>query len=239
MKTYDPTKPLFSIHIPKCAGSSLSQILKAWFKEEFLRHYYNEKLNKPPKKHNLYTGFFIKKLRPGLCIHGHFNNNRGNGIRTYYPEVDHQCITIIRDPFDHYLSTYFYVKREAQNQGGGAFRFGKKHPILENGWSLEDYIREGKKKSYILNFLPSDITPDNYQQVLENKFIYIGISERLQNSVDILARKLGFPSMTVPQTNVSDWNESVPDNAREEFEENNPLEVSIYRYVKNNWGNNL
>lgn len=173
MKNYNPKKPLFSIHIPKCAGASFSEILKAWFKKGFLRHYKNEKLNKPPEKYNFYTGFLLKKLKPNLCVHGHFNNNRGIGISDYYPEAE-QFITILRDPFDIHVSNYFYVKlSHEKNKSGGAFRSGKKHPIIENGWNLEDYLDKGSKKSYILNFLPSSITLDNYQKVLENQFIYI------------------------------------------------------------------
>jgi hypothetical protein len=66
----------------------------------------------------------------------------------------------------------------------------------------------------------------------------MGISERLQNSVDILARKLGYPPIVVPRSNISNWNEPVTDGAKKEFEENNLLEVLIYKYVKNNWENN-
>lgn len=56
MKQHDPRKPLFSIHIPKCAGSSFSEVLKGWFGSGYRRHYPNEKRNTPPRKHNLYTG---------------------------------------------------------------------------------------------------------------------------------------------------------------------------------------
>ena len=85
--------------------------------------------------------------------------------------------------------------------------------------------------------MPPNITLNNYQQVLEKQFLYIGISERLQNSVDILAQQLGFSSIEVPQTNVSERTETLPEGAREEFEENNLLEISIYKYAKDNWGN--
>ena len=235
MNIYDPKKTLISIHIPKCAGVALTNILKVWFNESFLTHYHNEIQNKPPKKHKLYTGFFKKKPRSGLCIHGHFNNNRGNGVRDYYPEVE-QLITMIRNPFDLHLSNYFYVRKMAQSQVDRAYRGGKLHPIIENNWNLEDYLRN-IKKSHICCFLPFDITLENYQQALKNQFLYIGISERLQNSVDILAKKLGFPTVAVPQTNISEWNEPIPDGAREEFEEANPLEMSIYRFANENWGN--
>ncbi|MBW1940370.1 MAG: sulfotransferase family 2 domain-containing protein [Deltaproteobacteria bacterium] len=107
MKKYDSTIPLISIHIPKCAGTSFAEILTAWFGRGFLQHYPDEKNNKSPKKHNIYIG---KHFKPRLCIHGHFNNNRGNGVQDYYPNVD-QYIMILRDPFEVYLSNYFYVKR--------------------------------------------------------------------------------------------------------------------------------
>lgn len=44
--------------------------------------------------------------------------------------------------------------------------------------------------------------------------------------------------MNVPEMNVSNWDESIPDSARQEFESNNPLEFAIYNWVKNNWENN-
>ncbi|MEP6935232.1 MAG: sulfotransferase family 2 domain-containing protein [Nitrospirota bacterium] len=205
MKTYDPKEPLISIHIPKCAGTSFTDVLKLWFKRGYLHHYHNEKTNTPPQKHNLEEGFFRKRPRSGLCIHGHFNNNRGNGVRDYYPGVN-QIITIIRHPFELHLSTYFFVKREALTNGEGAYRSGKSHPIIQNQWNLEDYL-ENSGESHIRNFLPPEITQDNYETIIESQFLYIGITERLQKSVDMLANILGFHTVSVPQMNVSEWTE--------------------------------
>jgi len=53
MNAYNPKKPLISIHIPKCAGTSFTDVLKIWFKGGFLRHYHNEKTNTSPKKHKI------------------------------------------------------------------------------------------------------------------------------------------------------------------------------------------
>ena len=141
MKTYDPKKPLISIHIPKCAGSSFLDVLVSWFGKSFYQHYHNEKLDKHPRKHSLYTGLFKKKFKYGMCIHGHFNNARGNGVRDYYPELD-QFITIIRNPFDLHISNYFYVKQLAQK--GEAYRAGKQNAITGKKRSLEDYLAEEK-----------------------------------------------------------------------------------------------
>ncbi|MFC1778432.1 sulfotransferase family 2 domain-containing protein [Pseudomonadota bacterium] len=230
MKQYNPNKPLFSIHIPKCAGTSFSNILKAWFKKGYYRHSYNEKRNTPPQKHNLYKGFFTKTLRPKICIHGHFNNKRGTGVQDYYPEAN-QFITIFRDPFHLHVSTYFYVKQQEKTKSSGAYRFGKPHPIIANNWNLEDYLNV-KPKSYICNFLPPSITLDNYRHILKEQFLFIGIAEELQRSVDALSRILQFESKLVPMVNVSNWKEQVPDGIRETFVDNNPLEMAIYAYAK-------
>lgn len=220
------------MHIPKCGGTSFSNVLKSWFGTGFLQNYHDEKQNKPPKKYDLYADFSKERFISDLCIHGHFNNQRKNSVQDYYPEVD-QLISIIRNPFDVHLSSYFYVKREAQCQGGGAYRAGKPHRIIANQWSLIDYLRD-VKKSYICNFLPAEITLDNYKEIIEERFIFIGTTENLQDSVNILAYKLNFPAVTVPIINTSQWTEDIPSSALIEFIANNPLEMAIYHYVKSN-----
>lgn len=223
-KHYDPKKLLVSLHIPKCAGTSFSKVLQAWFEEHYFAHYHDEKQNLLPEK------IANEDLIPGLCIHGHFNHPRGEGVEDYYPGAK-QLITIIRDPFDLHVSTYFYVKKEAAAQGAGAFRSGKKHPIVLNNWTLSEYL-EQSKKSYLCNFLPKDIALGNYREILMTRFLYIGITEKLQHSVNSLAMKLGFPRIEVPHANKADWEEEIPPGAREAFEANNKLEVLIYNFVK-------
>lgn len=235
MKIYDPRQPLISVHIPKCAGTSFSNVLQQWFGRNFLLHYHDEKTNTPPKKYRLQKGSMKELASCGFCIHGHFNNNRGNGVRDYYPEAT-QLITMIRHPFDLHLSTYFYVKREALTNRAGIYRSGKVHPIIENRWNLEAFLKNNKQ-SYIRNFLPPEITPDNFETVLENRFLYIGISEQLQRSVDLLSGILGFPTVSVPQNNASRWTEKIPEGAKKDFEEFNSLEMDIYDYALNHWGN--
>ncbi len=96
MKKYNNEKPLISIHIPKCGGSSFKEVLQKWFIGGFYSHYFNEKSNKMPQKY---------VLSAGICVHGHFNKARGFGIKDYYPEVD-QFITFLRDPFEITTSDY-------------------------------------------------------------------------------------------------------------------------------------
>lgn len=237
MKTsiYDKTRPLISIHIPKCAGTSFSDVLKKWYGKKLLTHYHSEKWNKRPKKYRLKRGLFKNKLLSGICIHGHFNNARGNGVEDYYPEIS-QKITILRDPFDLHVSNFFYVKRQDVNNKKGATRGGKPHEIIANKWSLEDFLRN-RNKSYLLDFFPKRLTLENYKEVLEEQYLYVGISEQLQKSVEILSEVLGFESQSVPVSNISKKDEEIPDGAREKFQEENHLEYAVYQYVCRNWGN--
>lgn len=228
MKAYNPELPLISIHIPKCAGTSFYDVLKSWYQKNLYRHYFNEKWNLAPRKHSLYSGIFNKQLKSGVCIHGHFNHARNIGVSDYYPEVN-QFITVVRDPFDLHLSNYFYLKKLSQNNH--VYRAKKQNEVLAKGWTLQDYL-ENMRNSLIPLFMPSEVNQDNYQTVLDEQFIAIGISEHLQDSVDLLAKKLGFSSQQVPVSNQSKWDEEVPEGAREFFEENNPLAIGIYDYAK-------
>ena len=76
MIDYDNSRPLISIHVPKCAGSSSYQVLRKWYGRKLLRHYYDEKRNRMPKRHKLTTGLFRKRSREGICIHCQFAGDR-------------------------------------------------------------------------------------------------------------------------------------------------------------------
>lgn len=231
MKRYDPKKPLISIHIPKCGGTSFSEVLKRWFGRGYLEHYHDERRNKHPQRYNLFQDPYRKHFIPNICIHGHFNNERGNGAERYYPAVD-QYITIIRDPFELHLSAYFFRKRREKENKGSVYWGGEPHPIIANNWSLGDYLRECKK-SCLLSFFPPEISTENYRKILEERYIYIGLTKDLQGTVAGLANILGFPSLPVSEKNISEREEPIPPGAMEEFIENNRLEMSIYEYVVN------
>lgn len=79
VKKYDKEKPVISIHIPKCGGSSVRRVLKKWYKRKLYLHYFNEPKRKMPKKYNL-KSLFGRNYKRGICIHGHYNKVTGFGI---------------------------------------------------------------------------------------------------------------------------------------------------------------
>jgi hypothetical protein len=102
MQTYDPEKPLFSIHMPKCGGTSLTSILRMWFDGRLFLHYYDAHTDTRPRRYKLDN-------LSGTCVHGHFDRDKQAGLFTYYPDA-RQCTTVIRHPLDLALSRYFYDK---------------------------------------------------------------------------------------------------------------------------------
>lgn len=225
MKAYDPRKPLISIHIPKCAGTSFIEVLKQWYGRRFYRHYFDERKGRMPKKINLERGLLGPRKR-GVCIHGHFNGQRGFGVRDYYPEVD-QFITIIRDPFELHLSNFFFMKK----LGSTMYRDGKPiNDATDNDYDLATYLRESAR-SFMLMHFPFELTMENHRELLDEHFVYVGVTDDMQASVDRLAEKLGFPTVEVPVVNVSKRKEPIPEGARERFIEANPVEWAVYQYA--------
>ena len=105
MRVYDPESSLFSLHIPKCGGQSMRQLLETWYGNQFRIHYFQQ-FNAMPPRH---------ELAPGICVHGHFNHAKGFGIKAYYPEAT-QFITVLRDPMEMALSNYFFWKKKERSR---------------------------------------------------------------------------------------------------------------------------
>lgn len=220
MKVYNQKDVLISIHIPKTAGSSFRFVLKEWFGEKLYNHYFNEKKGEMPLKLN----FKDNLSQSGVCVHGHFNKKRGFGVYDYYPETK-QIISIVRDPLEISLSNYFYNKKLKNN--GDWYRAGKK--IERQQMDLDDYLINAN--SHLLQFFPWDLNINNFKEIINNNFIHLGVSENLQTTVNILAKKLDKPKIKVPNRNISPRDEQPSKEAIEYFKSRHKLEYAIYNYA--------
>lgn len=224
MKKYNPSVPLAFIHIPKTAGTSVLNIFKSWFEEKLIHNYVIEKSNTHPN--------IDLQNDNNICFAGHFNRNRNRGIEQLYPDID-QYVTFLRDPFEAHLSNYFYVKKLEKE--GKAFWNGKIHPIVEQKLSLSDYLEKYKYSCY-LHFLPKDISKSNFIEILNKKYIFIGLAEDINKSIEILAKKLNKQFIPPPSLNISKREEIENiDKYKKIFIKNNCLEYLIYNYVKQNY----
>lgn len=198
MQKYDPDQPLFSIHIPKCGGRSFREILELWFGEHFYPHYIREHVGEYPESESfkvVHDSAGPRYAQAG-CVHGHFNKLRNVGISSQYPHA-RQYMTFLRDPLEVAISNYYFVNTADPRREGRSVRIDM---------SLERYLRfrvDGSKSPYWPHF-PDAMDGEDYLGFVSEHFVFIGIVERYQLSVDVLARILGKPVVEVPHINASD-----------------------------------
>lgn len=191
MLTYDPTAPLISLHVPKTGGSSLREVLAAWFPDNLLLFHYRDGAA-PPSRHS---------LQGGMCVHGHFNGSRGIGAWQYYPEVK-QHVIFLRDPFDRFLSQWFYLNKRKR---AGAFE-----PDLVDDPSFDVWLHrraeeqaEGRNSYSFIWHMPLQPGSADLDTVFDEHFVFVGIMERYAASLAGLAAALGRPPCAPPHVNAT------------------------------------
>ena len=95
--------------------------------------------------------------------------------------------------------------------------------------NVESYVRS--YPYWLFNHLPQDITLANYEEKLVDRFVYIGIFEDLQTSIDNLGLVLGKPQTQLPKFNVSTYDETVPDSLRDQFYHDYPLLHRVHQFA--------
>jgi hypothetical protein len=259
MVLYNPELPLFSLHIPKTAGVSFERVLQRWFNHRpfpnlnnhprlykmltpvnldfvlqrmlgcgLYLHYSNEYFKRPPRRVPLGLKYGLLQRRPQPeCVHGHFDPNTGAGdLFGFYPGAS-QFITFLRDPLEMQLSLFFYLKNLINT--GTMYWQGKRVTNMEYDGDIDRWVEE--RGFYMLGFLPFELTMNNYKDVINQYFVHIGVTEHMQQSVNIMAGKLNFQSYKVTTENVTQRDIRPSESAVNKFKKKHELEYSIYRYA--------
>ncbi|MEC9093688.1 MAG: hypothetical protein VX438_13325 [Planctomycetota bacterium] len=228
-RIYNPAEPVIFTHIPKCAGTSFIRVLRFWFKETYCHLIQDESkdIKLPKVGVQLEDGSYRQDIK---CIHGHFNHGRGYGLPYHYPEIN-QYITIMRDPFDIVVSMYFFFKGKSLR--GEFFHRGKQIDVRDQFPSVEHYVRN--YPDWLFDHLPQNISLENVEEQIRKRFIYVGLFEEMQTSIDVLSAIFGKKTMDMPKKNVSNYDEAVPERLRDKFYYDFPLLLKIYQFVKNRY----
>ncbi|MGJ3257332.1 MAG: hypothetical protein ACFE0K_13540 [Alcanivorax sp.] len=213
MQNYDPEKLLISIHIPKCGGTSFTSCLEQFFGEHLHLHYPDDPEPGPPPE-------TAQRIR--ACVHGHFYHHRwAIGAMDYYPDSS-QFITMLREPFEMALSGYYFRRR-----------LGDLGDI-----TLHQHLDELLATPQLFNYLglPFDLwkaSEDDIQEWLDTRFLWIGLTERFQESVDLLAMKLDKASPDVAVDNVSPRDDGLAEYTQyqKKFRQRYRREYALYDYA--------
>ncbi|HMS65641.1 MAG TPA: hypothetical protein PKD83_10365 [Ignavibacteria bacterium] len=198
-------------HLIKCGGTSLAETIENWFQVEIDRVEFSGNVNN-----------FIKyklntlNLTSDNCIISHFQFD-GVFLHQRYPELiekknEYKIFTFIRDPLNFRASLYYYTKNDEWN----------------TGYPLEEVI--SNDENLISKLIPCD--ENNYKEVLD-RYFFIGIVERMQESFDILAELLNKKKLTLPFANRSEKDDQLSKLSPEfisEFKRKNKLDYMIYDY---------
>lgn len=207
MSEYNPLLPLIFLHIPKTAGTSLRDVFIKWYDCENIIQCYNKDTMRVQQYKALKAG------KPNTILYGHFSN-----ASRCIPEIQ-QIVTILRNPFSRAVSEYFHRKR---------------HKTLKDGNdTLTKYILN-TKHSTLIDRVSFKIDNTNYKEMVDSKFLYIGITEKIEESILELAQVLGkqYKQNSLPKLNVAPgYDEDIPTTLEHQFNEIYQLEVDIYNYV--------
>jgi hypothetical protein len=217
MKPYDPAKPLFSMHIPKCGGTSLLRALQKWFWRWRVIEHYQRKAGPPPA---------TTRISGKMCVHGHFSSGREFGVLQYYPQAE-QFITFVREPFDRYLSLWHFMPKMALNRGD--------HAWLERPRDFEAGLRRRAKlqrmernfHSIIWHFpLRPEVAEPAVQ--MDRSYVFVGVMERYQDSLDGLAAVLGKRRVKIPHLNKTEREDNDYEKWRPFYRKHFADEYAVY-----------
>jgi len=221
-KEYNPENPLVYIHVYKTAGCTMRRCFKKWYsrdgvaKHQLCYHDDYYKSNKSFLTCNSTQLSLYKAAKVVPIFIGHFNN-----VNYSFPEECNQFITTLRNPLDRAISAYFYNLKETKNK-------------FTDICKLEEFLRKPDYTGITKVFTKELFTLENYKNLIQKYFVYIGTTEHfswsLSKIVWVLNKKL-TPEMLSIWENKTEYNVSVTDELKEYHREKHKLEYAIYDYV--------
>lgn len=219
---------LIFLHIPKAAGTTLTDILRknyppgCTFRIEGTRMEWSaEQLKKraKTKRFCLLTG------------HQWF----GNHVHMPQPCT---YVTLLRHPVDRMVSHYCYVKRSKGHY--------LNRQVTERNMTLYDYVVSGfgELRNGMTRFIAAENPPslEKAKRHLRKHFAVVGLTERFDDSVQLMARLLGWKHTAYANLNVTRNRPAlseIPARTRKAIEAINNKDMELYEWVRKHFEEQL
>ena len=248
-------KKVLFVHVPRTSGTSLVRVFKDTLPDFFVQANAAEQLaSNDPRTGRVRDLEDIKRVlsaHGGLAIHVDSNfdrQRRTSDFRSlawylfdpryvaYFSQFT--ILTMLRDPFRSFLSTYGFVVRTKQRDPGFL-------PDLDVG-SLESYLDQVHENAMLHFLLEPQLSRrrvvtreelDRVKAAIANYPIHVGLYERYEQSIAYFARVLDrtFRASDVPVLNAGGSPGAIDSRLEamlyEKFYEKNRLDYELYEFV--------
>ncbi len=220
---------LLFLHIPKTAGSTLHSVLSSQFPpDEILTIDSSD----PESSVKEIKALPIEDKMRIKCVRGHMPF----GLHAYFPQPA-TYITFLRDPVDRIISHYYYLQSSPQHY--------LYEVVTSKHMSLADYATSGIS-SELLNGqtrlisgyeepTPTTETLALAKENLSKQFSFIGLTERFNDSLVLLARQFGWRNVFYVKRNVTRGRlrrEEIPGKVLSQIMAQNALDWELYTFAK-------
>ncbi len=236
------SRPVVFIHIPKTAGKTLAKVIESQYPAEAIYEIHAEHQAASIEEFRALPAERRDRIQ---LLRGHF----GFGLHVYLRQPA-TYITMLRDPIERLISHYYYVRGYIERGGNLSGRTWLQEAA---SMTLDEYVshassadaRNGQTKLLAGEMLGWDPETQSArddaslleaaQRNLRENVAVVGLTERFDESLMLLKRRLGWGAPYYVKTNVTSHRPSrheVPANIVRRIESANLLDLELYATAK-------
>jgi len=215
--------PFCFIHIEKAGGSTIHNWFKYYLPTYVSLHPWYYWSNEIGNHLTVKELGILSKLHPNIAG---FGGHTTRHYLDYHKKLNSNInyITFLRDPIARYLSNYQYQRE-----------------VMGIEWTLDEYLNETKFNNFMTVRIAGNQDVDKAIDEIENRFAFVGLVEKFDESVLLICQILGLKSLKPYYERINEGDkeskiifEDLPENVKTRIVKNNELDIKLYDRVKTN-----